>query len=91
MSTFRVDAQAVHIFNWKISRRRLSELSLLLFMLPAMILVIAFVIVPAAWAIYISFTNQSLVGPNAKNFSFIGLDNYVRLFSDGRILELTQN
>lgn len=67
----------------RISRRRWGELSLLLFMIPALVLVALFVIVPAAWAIWISFTNQALVGPNARNYSFIGLENYVRLLSDG--------
>lgn len=66
----------------RVSRRRLSELSLLLFMLPALVLVLIFVLVPTAWAIIISFTNQSLIGPNARNFSFVGLENYARLFAD---------
>ncbi len=83
MAAVRADAQSIYIYRWTLKRRRLAELSLLLLMLPAMVLVIAFVIVPAAWAIYISFTNQSLVGPNARNFSFIGFANYTRLFADG--------
>lgn len=83
MSFLSADAQSVQLFGWKMSRRRLSELSLLLFMLPAFILVMIFVIVPAVWAIIISFTNQSLLGPNAKNFTFIGFDNYIKLFQDG--------
>ncbi len=82
MSAIRVDAQAVHILNWKITRRRLNELSLLVFMLPAVILVFAFVIIPAVWAIYISFTNQALIGPNARDYSFVGFDNYARLLGD---------
>jgi multiple sugar transport system permease protein len=53
-------------------------------MLPALILVLIFVVFPAVWAIIISLTNQSLLGPNAKTFSFVGLDNYVRLLSDAQ-------
>ncbi len=68
----------------RISRQRWTELSLLLFMLPAVIVVVVFVIVPSAWAIIISFTDQSLVGPSAQNPSFIGFDNYVRLFKDDK-------
>ena len=68
--------------GYRLNRRRLGELSLLLFMVPAMIVIMAFVIVPAAWAIYVSFTNQSLIGPTARNFVFVGLDNYRRLFAD---------
>lgn len=74
--------QVVRVFGREFSRRRLSELSLLLFMLPAMLLVLVFVFVPTIWAIIISFTNQSLIGPNARNFQFVGFDNYVRLFAD---------
>ena len=80
----RLDAQSLYLFNRPISRRRLGELSLLLFMLPALILVLIFVIFPAVWAIIISLTNQSLLGPNARNFSFIGLENYARLINDGQ-------
>jgi multiple sugar transport system permease protein len=82
MTALRVDARSIHLFHWTLSRRRLSEMSLFMLMIPAMLLVIAFVIVPAVWAVFISFTNQSLLGPTARNFSFVGLDNYQRLFSD---------
>lgn len=74
--------QSVRLFGRNVSRRRLGELSLLLFMLPALILVLVFVFVPMLWAIVISFTNQSLIGPNARNFTFVGFDNYTRLFAD---------
>ncbi|MBN1964395.1 MAG: sugar ABC transporter permease [Anaerolineae bacterium] len=76
------EAQSVRFLRWTVSKRRLVELSLLLMMLPALALVMIFVVVPSAWAVVISFTNQSLIGPNARNYSFIGLDNYVRLFGD---------
>lgn len=82
MAVLRVDAQSVQVFNRSLSRRRLNELSLLLFMLPALVLIALFVVFPAVWAVLISFTNQALLGPNARNFAFIGLDNYVRLFAD---------
>ncbi len=84
MAFLRIDAQSVTLGRVRVTRRRLSELSLLVFMLPALVLMFMFVIFPAAWAIYISFTNQSLIGPNARNYSFIGLDNYVRLFEDAQ-------
>lgn len=67
-----------------INRRKLEDVSLMLFMLPAMLLVVVFVLVPSAWAIYISFTNQSLVGPAAQNPEFIGFANYLRLFRDAQ-------
>ena len=68
----------------KFNRRRFDELTLLFFMLPAMIVVLVFVLVPSAWAIIISFTNQSLVGPAAQNPEFIGFTNYLRLFKDSQ-------
>lgn len=74
--------RSLRFLNRPLSRRRLSELSLLLFMLPALLLVLIFVLVPTAWAIVISFTNQSLIGANARDFSFVGLENYTRLFAD---------
>jgi multiple sugar transport system permease protein len=82
MSVVSIDARYIRLGTWKLPRRRLSELSLMVFMLPALALTFLFVVFPAIWAIYISFTNQSLLGPNSINFSFIGLENYVRLFND---------
>ncbi len=67
-----------------VTRRRLTELSLLLFMLPALLVVVIFVLVPTVWAIVVSFTNQSLIGPSAQNPEFIGLANYVRLIADAQ-------
>lgn len=76
--TPRPPAQKKSHFN----RSRLTELSLLLFMLPALLVVVVFVIVPTVWAIIVSFTNQSLIGPAAQNPEFIGIANYVRLIAD---------
>lgn len=82
MQSAAISPATVRPIGQHVSRRRLGELSLLLFMLPALLLVLLFVFVPTLWAIVISFTNQSLIGPNARNFAFIGFDNYVRLFAD---------
>ena len=84
MAVLRIDAKSVQVGRLQITRRRLNELSLLLFMLPALLLVLLFVVFPAVWAIYISFTNQALLGPNAQNYSLIGFENYVRLFDDSQ-------
>ena len=37
---------------------------------------------PSLWAIYISFTDLALAGPKALDYSFTGLKNYIKLFSD---------
>ncbi|MDP8952755.1 MAG: sugar ABC transporter permease [Actinomycetota bacterium] len=57
------------------------------FMAPATLLVGAFVIVPFFWVILVSFTNRSLLGRNALNPEFVGLDNYAELFRTSRFLD----
>jgi multiple sugar transport system permease protein len=61
---------------------RLHNHSLFLFLLPALLLLVVFTLLPSLWAIYISFTDLALAGPKAMNYGFIGLRNYVELFSD---------
>jgi len=51
-------------------------------LVPALVAISIFVIIPAVWAVVISFTNQSLLGPQSTQFDFVGLDNYIRLFQD---------
>lgn len=57
------------------------------FMTPAGLLVGAFVIVPFFWVIYVSFTNRTLLGRTALNPEFVGLENYLELFSPHRFLD----
>ena len=56
--------------------------SLFLFLLPALLILFVFTLLPALWATYISFTDLALTGPKALNYGFIGLRNYVELFAD---------
>jgi multiple sugar transport system permease protein len=49
---------------------------------PAAFLLALFFVGPAIWALLSSFTNRALVGIDAANPRFVGLDNYVRLFGD---------
>jgi multiple sugar transport system permease protein len=53
-----------------------------LFLAPSLLLILVFTLGPALWALYVSFTNLSLAGPNALNYKFIGLGNFIRLFQD---------
>lgn len=56
---------------------------------PAAFLLALFFVGPALWALASSFTNRALVGLDAANPRFVGLDNYVRLFGDpdfGRVI-----
>lgn len=51
-------------------------------MIPAFVLMSIFLFFPTIWGIYISFTNQSLVGPTASDFQFVGLENFIEIFND---------
>lgn len=57
--------------------------STLVFMAPALILIGIFYLVPAFIAFLYSFTNKSFVGYLAKNYEFVGLENYHSMFLDG--------
>jgi len=51
------------------------------FLLPAVLLTLAFVIFPTIFAIYIAFTDWNLSAVGGRRFN--GLDNFRHLFSDG--------
>lgn len=53
-----------------------------LFSAPAVLLLLAFMIVPFLLAFYFSFTNERLISPRPTEW--VGLDNYVRIFNDER-------
>lgn len=55
---------------------------------PALILAVVFMIVPMIMVFYISFSNWDFVNP-VKNF--VGLKNYVYIFSDGKFLKSIRN
>ncbi len=57
----------------------LSRQTGILFLLPALFFVTAFLIFPFVWVFILSFTNQSLLGANAANSQFVGLRNYQQL------------
>ena len=55
---------------------------LMLFLAPALLMIFVFTVIPSVWAIYVSFTDLALAGPKALDYTFVGLKNYVKLFSD---------
>ena len=59
---------------------------MLVAMLPAALLIVALIYF-TIWAITYSFTNLELTGPNSINWKWIGIDNYVRLFTRRGFLE----
>lgn len=67
-------------------RNILSVPAGLLFLLPAGLFVIAFIVVPFFWIAGVSFTNRTLTGRTAFDPDFVGLANYIRLFDPSRFL-----
>ena len=61
---------------------RVQNKTLLLFLTPALLMLFVFTVLPSLWAIYISFTDLALAGPKALDYTFTGLKNYIKLFSD---------
>ena len=53
-----------------------------LFLTPALLMIFVFTVIPSAWAIYVSFTDLALAGPKALDYTFVGLKNYIKLFTD---------
>lgn len=51
-----------------------------LFVLPAVILIIGFLIVPAVLSLRYSFTNYNIMRPD--KMKFIGIDNFIKIFND---------
>ncbi|MFD4959538.1 carbohydrate ABC transporter permease [Microbacterium sp. NPDC058389] len=63
------------------SRRRPGRsLSRLLPLVPAVLMLAAFMLGPIVYSLYGSLTDRALTGPRAANPQFIGLENYVELF-----------
>ncbi|HEY0697962.1 MAG TPA: sugar ABC transporter permease [Micromonospora sp.] len=54
------------------------------FLVPALVLVVAFLVVPAAWTIWLGVTNHRLTGLAAADPRFVGLANYTAALGDGR-------
>ncbi|SFQ59807.1 multiple sugar transport system permease protein [Amycolatopsis arida] len=53
-----------------------------LFVLPAFVLIGAFLVFPALWTLYLGLTNYRLTGIAAADPEFVGLDNYTGALSD---------
>lgn len=60
-------------------------------LIPALVLLLAFFIIPIVLTVYYSFTNMALTGAAAQNFQFIGLENYKRILSDPNTLISIKN
>ena len=61
-------------------RKRDERVAAYIFVAPAVILLIAFLVVPMIYTVYFSGFKYQIMGPDAMKF--IGLENYQKLFSD---------
>lgn len=64
--------------SWNIK----DELKKSILLLPALVLLVCFFIVPIILTVIYSFTNMALTGSNAQNFQFVGLSNYISFLKD---------
>ncbi len=60
----------------------------IIFLTPALLFVVVFLLYPFVRVFLLSFTNQTLLGTTAPNPEFVGLDNYQRLFDPDRWMRL---
>ena len=56
----------------------------LFFLAPSFILIFIFYALPVFVSVFYSFTDKSLVGVKAENWTFVGLKNYIFMFTDSR-------
>lgn len=70
------------------SYERRHKLIGLAFAIPVVVFLLAFVLYPVLYNVYLSFTNASLI---KKTSSFVGLDNYVKIFSNKLFLKYFWN
>ncbi|GAA3280458.1 carbohydrate ABC transporter permease [Paenarthrobacter aurescens] len=61
---------------------RIRRFVRLLPVVPSVLLLLAFLMAPVVWSFYASFTDAALSGKAARNPQWVGVDNYVRMFSD---------
>jgi len=53
-------------------------------MAPALVLLLAFLVGPILYAVWLAFTNSAIRGPGASDTEFVGVDNFIQAFtSDG--------
>lgn len=71
------------------TKKTSSNVSGIIFVLPAFFFITIFLILPSILAGYYSLTNYNLLKPNAK--IFIGLQNYVNVFKDPIFIKSLKN
>lgn len=69
----------------------IDELKKSVLLIPAVLVLLCFFIIPIILTIYYSFTNLALSGSNAQNLHFVGLENYIRMLTDPTTLVSIKN
>jgi multiple sugar transport system permease protein len=67
-------------------RPRSNWPSVLLLLGPSAVLILLFIVAPAAYGLWLSFTNTQLTGFAARDPQFIGIDNYTYLLTNAGFL-----
>lgn len=68
---------------------RHKRVGIYLFLLPAVIVSIVFMLYPIIWTIYISFTGYNLFQPGGNGF--VGLTNYIKVLEDPSFISALEN
>jgi multiple sugar transport system permease protein len=83
----KTQAEAIKLVDVTPQSRRRKRLRIsLLFMAPAFIVIAIFMLGPAFWAFYVSFTNMALTGAGAATPQWVGLQNFAQIVRDGEFL-----
>ena len=56
------------------------------FLFPSLIFIGIFLLIPAFWTLYLGLTDYKLVGIEALNPSFVGIDNFTKALNDPQFL-----
>lgn len=76
-------AQGVDLSTRTAKRQRHKQLRIsLLFMAPAFLVIAIFMLGPAIWSVYVSFTDMALTGVGAATPQFVGFENFIHIFRD---------
>ena len=71
------------------ARKRNERVAAYIFTIPAVVLLIAFLVVPVIYTVYYSVFQYQVMRP--KDITFIGLNNYARLFGDADFYQALKN
>jgi len=70
-------------------RNRRESMQGLTFMLPTLIILVTFTLLPIAYSLFLSFTRVNLFG--GIDFQWVGFDNYVNAWNDDRVWTALKN